>query len=193
MIYPYEHLLIPLLISCIYDGSNPLDLSRNLVYLVPAPSMKYLVDVDLGFLFTALHLQILVDLLRSPWFLVAKLVVLVSVLGYELDELCLFLLHPYLVILSDRLCTGSRVCVLFIWSLLLPWPWHTRPGYFVTHPLHCLAVAWLAAAFICGNLSPLWPAQCWSAYSYLVLSRLWTSTSVLWQFHCPNWTLWYFC
>ena len=66
MIYPLEHLLILMLISCIYDGSDPLDLSRNLVYLVPAPSVKYLVDADLGFLCTALHLQCLVDLLRSP-------------------------------------------------------------------------------------------------------------------------------
>jgi hypothetical protein len=90
-----------------------------------------------------------------------------------------FTLTWWIVYLVD--CHGSRVCVLFIWSLLLPWPWHTSLGYFVTHPLHCLAVAWLATALICWNLSPCGLLSSGLPMPILCCPRIWTSTSVLWQ------------
>jgi hypothetical protein len=84
-------------------------------------------------------------------------------------------------------CQGSRVCVLFICSLLLLWPWHTRPGYFVTHPLHCLAVAWLATTLICWNLSPcgcsVLVCLCLSCAIQEFGQAQVCSDSV----HCPNW------
>ena len=94
MIYPYEHLLIPCL--CIWwirsIGSLPGTrytlfqlLERNVLlmqtWFVHSPSPP-----ELGWSS------------RSPWSLVAWMVVCVgSVLAQELDELSLFLLHPYLV------------------------------------------------------------------------------------------------
>ena len=107
-----------------------------------------------------------------------------SVLEQELDELCVLasLLPGEFLIWSTA--TISRVCVAFIWGLLLPWPWHIGLACFVTKPLHGLAVPCIAHMSWCSHMLKLEPsgaAQFWSACSYLVLSRLWTSTSVQWQ------------
>jgi hypothetical protein len=75
---------------------------------------------------------------------------------------------------------GSRVCVLFIWPLLHPWPWHTSSfTLWLTPCLPCCCLPSNSLAMV--KLEPSVTAQVWSAWSYPVLSRFWTSTSVQWQ------------
>jgi hypothetical protein len=133
---------------------------------------------------TTLHLQVLDDLLRSPWFLVEEwLCVLVLSLCKNWMNYAV-LTSPYLIlwILSGRLVTTARVYAPFIWALLLFLPWHTSMACFVTKLMHGLAVACPAHMGCVLSYAETWaPDGC----SVLVCSFLswccpwfWTSTSV---------------
>ena len=142
MIYPLEHLLNPMIISCIYYGSDPLDLSRNLVYLVPAPRVKYLVVADLWFCAQPFTSRFWLSFSghHDSWWLSWLCWFLFLVMNWMNWACSCFTLTWWFANVVD--CHGSRVCVLFIWPLLHPWPWHTSS--FTLWLILCLALLLLA-------------------------------------------------
>ena len=88
------------------------------------------------------------------------------------------LLNGYLV----DWCLVARVSILFIPAVLLLWLWHIALAWLVTQL--CVMCCWCTAApwavkLLWWNLSP-GHAQVWSAVDpILVLSKFWTSTSVI--------------
>jgi hypothetical protein len=181
MIYPYEHLLIPCL--CIWWIRSIGSLPGTRYTLFQLLESNALLMQSCG-LCKALHLQILDDLLRSPWFLMAEVLCVCAVLKQEQDELCVAQTSP---LPGDSYLVDCALVLGFVILLyhLFFYSDHDTQGLVTLWLIPCIALLLLPStlelcALICWNLSLLQLLSFGLPDPILCCPWLWTSTSVLW-------------